>query len=231
MSPSRAGPGPEEGKVGGLAPPPSRATAWLASPAGLCAGGGLPVCCRRDGLQGRVRSGGHGPQRDDQHPRGGQLRAARPSAAASRAARVQVQKLLRMLGFSATAQEVQRLMQQVDSDGSGDVSFDEFCQVMAGLRKPGYSREQLRQAFHLLGDRATPAHHISSDALCTHLVRCGRAAGTAPARPFGRGDPDLAGGAQVLHCRVAPAEAARLVSRLGTGGSAINFHAALDQYM
>ena len=83
---------------------------------------------------------------------------------------LQVQKLLRLLGFSSSRQDVDRAVSQLDVDGDGEVSWEEFLGVLSGLRKPAYTAAQLRQAFHLLATKACPAHHISRDALVAQLV-------------------------------------------------------------
>ena len=57
---------------------------------------------------------------------------------------------LRQLGDAATPEELQALMGLVDKDNSGDISFDEFCELMGPRLKDLGSRDALRHAFELI---------------------------------------------------------------------------------
>mmetsp|Transcript_10254 Transcript_10254/g.38081 ORF Transcript_10254/g.38081 Transcript_10254/m.38081 type:complete len:113 (+) Transcript_10254:360-698(+) len=53
------------------------------------------------------------------------------------------------LGVHPTQAELQQIIQQVDTDQSGEISFDEFLQCMVQDIKPTYTKQELMSAFKM----------------------------------------------------------------------------------
>lgn len=58
-----------------------------------------------------------------------------------------MKKVLDALNIKATDAELSQLMKQMDSDGSGEIDFQEFKNVMAGSFFKKYSKTELQAAF------------------------------------------------------------------------------------
>ena len=59
----------------------------------------------------------------------------------------QVREIMRMIGQNPTEAEVQDLVNTVDMDGTGDISFPEFLQIMAIKNDQEILEMQISEAF------------------------------------------------------------------------------------
>ena len=55
--------------------------------------------------------------------------------------------IFRALNMQVTESQLKQLVGEMDSDGSGQIEFDEFCRVMAATFFKKYSQDELRTAF------------------------------------------------------------------------------------
>jgi Ca2+-binding EF-hand superfamily protein len=56
------------------------------------------------------------------------------------------------LGISDTKEEIDRLVAQIDVDGSGEIEYDEFVEVMHQLFAQRDTAAEMSKAFHFLAD-------------------------------------------------------------------------------
>lgn len=66
----------------------------------------------------------------------------------------EVKELMNLLGLHPTAEEVEKMVAEIDLDGNGTVDFDEFLQVMAGSQNYTYTKKDLLRAFKLFAKGA-----------------------------------------------------------------------------
>ncbi|XP_027078523.1 caltractin [Coffea arabica] len=57
---------------------------------------------------------------------------------------------MRALGFELTEEEINRMIAEVDKDGSGAIDFDEFVHMMTAKIGERDSKEELMKAFHII---------------------------------------------------------------------------------
>ncbi|MCD9639297.1 putative calcium-binding protein cml13 [Datura stramonium] len=57
---------------------------------------------------------------------------------------------MRALGFEATEEEINRMIAEVDKDGSGAIDFDEFVHMMTAKFGERDTKEELMKAFHII---------------------------------------------------------------------------------
>ena len=62
---------------------------------------------------------------------------------------------MRALGFEPSKEEIQKLIAQIDKDGSGTVNFAEFLTMMTTKMGERDSREEMIKAFKLFDDDET----------------------------------------------------------------------------
>lgn len=85
---------------------------------------------------------------------------------------MELKKILRALNIKASDSEVQQLLQQMDTDNSGEIDFNEFKNVMGASFFKKYSRQELYAAFKKFD--ADGNGFISSSELEHILSRMGR---------------------------------------------------------
>lgn len=68
--------------------------------------------------------------------------------------KVELGKLMETLGLKPTEEQLDQMMKEVDSDGSGDIDFNEFVAVMSRKVQADYTTEQLRAAFKVFESEA-----------------------------------------------------------------------------
>ena len=79
--------------------------------------------------------------------------------------RAELKKLMITLRLKPTEEELDAMMKEVDSDGSGDIDFEEFVTVMSRRVQADYTPEQLRSAFKVFESDTVPPGFVSTDVL------------------------------------------------------------------
>jgi calmodulin len=79
--------------------------------------------------------------------------------------REELKKLMITLRLKPTEEELDAMMKEVDSDGSGDIDFDEFVTVMSRRVQADYTPEQLRSAFKVFETDTVPVGYVSTEVL------------------------------------------------------------------
>jgi EF hand len=64
-------------------------------------------------------------------------------------------QLCRALGFEPKKDEIKKMINDIDKDGSGTIDFDEFLQMMTAKMGERDSREEIMKAFRLFDDDET----------------------------------------------------------------------------
>ncbi|XP_022863315.1 caltractin-like isoform X2 [Olea europaea var. sylvestris] len=57
---------------------------------------------------------------------------------------------MRALGFEMTEEEINKMIAEVDKDGSGAIDFDEFCHMMTAKFGERDTKEELMKAFYII---------------------------------------------------------------------------------
>merc|ERR1712166_1277492 len=63
---------------------------------------------------------------------------------------------MRALGFEVKAEELKKMVEDIDSDGNGTVEFKEFMGMMTGKMGENDSREDVVKVFAMFDDESTP---------------------------------------------------------------------------
>jgi len=83
-------------------------------------------------------------------------------------------ELMDTLGIDATPEEIDLMINEIDTDNNGEIDFEEFVAVMSRKVNATYSSEQVKNAFKVFeGTSGTPGY-----------VKEGAAAATATAEPL-----------------------------------------------
>mmetsp|Transcript_25735 Transcript_25735/g.43138 ORF Transcript_25735/g.43138 Transcript_25735/m.43138 type:complete len:169 (+) Transcript_25735:220-726(+) len=64
----------------------------------------------------------------------------------------EVQQLMSLLGLYPSIHELAAMIKEIDTDGNGEVDFEEFLQVVAGKPQTSYTRQDLERAFSAFED-------------------------------------------------------------------------------
>merc|ERR1712010_272431 len=67
----------------------------------------------------------------------------------------EIKAAMRALGFEVKNEELKKMVADVDSDGSGQIEFGEFLQMMTGKMGEKDSREDIEKVFKLFDDDNT----------------------------------------------------------------------------
>jgi len=104
----------------------------------------------------------------------------------------EVKELMNMLGLNPTAEEVEKMVAEIDLDGNGTVDFDEFLQVMAGSQNYSYTKKDLLRAFKLFakGERGGAGPQGGMRRRRRLCERCGCAGCADPELPKGYITPE-----------------------------------------
>mmetsp|Transcript_1734 Transcript_1734/g.3604 ORF Transcript_1734/g.3604 Transcript_1734/m.3604 type:complete len:158 (-) Transcript_1734:213-686(-) len=84
----------------------------------------------------------------------------------------EVKELMNLLGMTPTLEEVKTMVAEIDTDGNGEVDFEEFLQVMAGQQATSYTKLDLLKSFKLFAqaDTEVPNGYIDPLTLENALV-------------------------------------------------------------
>nr|ACP18969.1 calcium binding protein [Euglena gracilis] len=77
----------------------------------------------------------------------------------------ELRKLMETLRLKPTEEELDAMMKEVDSDGSGDIDFHEFVTVMSRRVQADYTPEQLKAAFKVFETDNVPPGCVSTEVL------------------------------------------------------------------
>ena len=77
----------------------------------------------------------------------------------------ELRKLMETLHLKPTDEELDAMMKEVDSDGSGDIDFNEFVTVMSRRVQADYTPEQLKAAFKVFETDNVPPGYVSTEVL------------------------------------------------------------------
>eukprot|EP01060_Flectonema_neradi_P001383 TRINITY_DN10824_c0_g1_i1.p1 TRINITY_DN10824_c0_g1~~TRINITY_DN10824_c0_g1_i1.p1 ORF type:complete len:156 (+),score=37.33 TRINITY_DN10824_c0_g1_i1:85-552(+) len=77
----------------------------------------------------------------------------------------ELRKLMETLRLKPTDEELDAMMREVDSDGSGDIDFNEFVTVMSRRVQADYTPEQLKAAFKVFETDNVPPGYVSTEVL------------------------------------------------------------------
>jgi Ca2+-binding EF-hand superfamily protein len=81
----------------------------------------------------------------------------------------ELSELMDLLGMQATEEEMNAMLQEIDSKGTGEISFEDFVRVMSKKVVPEYTAEQVIRAFTKFKPKDCPPHMITADALISVL--------------------------------------------------------------
>ena len=84
----------------------------------------------------------------------------------------ELKQLMTTLGLKPSAEELNAMVDEIDSDGNGEIDFDEFVQVMSRKVNADYTREQVKRAFRTFSLGA-PSGMVSLDAVKDALMNYG----------------------------------------------------------
>ena len=77
----------------------------------------------------------------------------------------ELRELMDLLGMQASEDEMNAMLQEIDSNGTGEISFEDFVRVMSKKVVPEYTAEQIVRAFQKFAPKDCPPHMITQDAL------------------------------------------------------------------
>lgn len=86
--------------------------------------------------------------------------------------KAELSELLDTLGIDATPEEVDLMISEIDSDGTGDIDFEEFVAVMSRKVNATYSADQVKQSFKIFEGQCPPGY-VKADALMKALSTYG----------------------------------------------------------
>jgi calmodulin len=81
----------------------------------------------------------------------------------------ELKKLMETLRLHPTDQELEAMMKEVDTDGSGEIDFEEFVTVMSRRVQADYTPEQLKSAFKVFETDNVPSV-LGSSVLLEHAL-------------------------------------------------------------
>lgn len=81
-------------------------------------------------------------------------------------------ELLDTLGIDASPEEVDLMISEIDSDGNGDIDFEEFVAVMSRKVNATYTADQVKQSFRVFEGQCPPGF-VKAEALMKALSTYG----------------------------------------------------------
>ena len=63
----------------------------------------------------------------------------------------ELEELLEIIGIKASKDDMEVMVEQMDADNSGEIDFEEFAEVMTRRVECGYSCDEIKKAFGLIG--------------------------------------------------------------------------------
>ena len=81
-------------------------------------------------------------------------------------------ELMTTLGINASQEEISAMVAEIDTDGNGDIDFDEFVAVMSRKVNANYTSKDVKRAFKTFS-LGQPNNFVSLQALKTALMAHG----------------------------------------------------------
>jgi calmodulin len=81
-------------------------------------------------------------------------------------------ELMTTLGINASQEEISAMVAEIDTDGNGDIDFDEFVAVMSRKVNANYTSKDVKRAFKTFS-LGQPNNFVSMQALKTALMAHG----------------------------------------------------------
>ncbi|CAE7623117.1 Calml3 [Symbiodinium microadriaticum] len=76
-------------------------------------------------------------------------------------------ELMDTLGIDASPEELETMINEIDSSGDGEIDFEEFVEVMSRKVNATYTADQVKNAFRVF-EGTSPAGCVKADS----LIRC-----------------------------------------------------------
>eukprot|EP01036_Dinobryon_divergens_P024109 gene24108-32526_t len=86
--------------------------------------------------------------------------------------KVELGELMETLGIEATQEDIEAMIAEVDKEGSGEINFEEFVEVMSRKVNSTYTADQVKVAFKVFETPNYPGR-IRADALTRALCTYG----------------------------------------------------------
>lgn len=77
----------------------------------------------------------------------------------------ELRELMDLLGMNASKDEMEAMVNEIDSQGTGEISFRDFVKVMSKKVTPDYTPEQVVSAFKKFANKKTPNGYITKEDL------------------------------------------------------------------
>ena len=85
----------------------------------------------------------------------------------------ELEQLMDLVGVNASEDEVQAMVEEIDSTGAGEIEFEDFLRVMSKKVEVNYTPEQVIRSFEILAGNA-PKGMIRPDVLKQALTSFGK---------------------------------------------------------
>ena len=80
--------------------------------------------------------------------------------------------LMSTLGIDSSPEDIDEMIREIDQDGNGDISFEEFVTVMSRKVHATYTAQQVKIAFHVFEGQNNPGY-VKADDLIKALTLYG----------------------------------------------------------
>ena len=77
----------------------------------------------------------------------------------------ELRELMDLLGMNASKDEMEAMVNEIDSEGTGEISFHDFVKVMSKKVTPDYTPDQVVSAFKKFANKKTPNGYITKEDL------------------------------------------------------------------
>ena len=77
----------------------------------------------------------------------------------------ELRELMDLLGMNASKDEMEAMVNEIDSEGTGEISFHDFVKVMSKKVTPDYTPDQVVSAFKKFANKKTANGYITKEDL------------------------------------------------------------------
>lgn len=85
---------------------------------------------------------------------------------------MELAELMSTLGINASTEEISAMVAEIDTDGNGDVDFDEFVAVMSRKVNADYTNKDIKRAFRTFA-LGQPSGYVNLDSVKEALMHHG----------------------------------------------------------